>query len=81
LAAKWVASHNSFGIVSSSPLFVLLKRFTLVCRVPFPFYSWVRKKKKKKREQIIKLQNATMPTTTQKEGNKIINIMQLFRQR
>jgi hypothetical protein len=39
------------------------------------------KKKKKKREQIIKLQNATMPTTTQKEGNKIINIMQLFRQR
>lgn len=54
-----------------SPLFVLLKRLTLVCRVPFPFTSWLRKKGRK-REQI-KLQHATMPTTAQKEGNKIID--------
>jgi len=40
-----------------------------------------KKKREKAREQIIKLKHATMPTTTQKEGNKIINIMQLFRQR
>jgi hypothetical protein len=53
LAAKWVASHNSFGIVSSSPLFVLLKRFTLVCRVPFPFPTGLTKKKKKKENKLL----------------------------